>query len=200
MQYERTHLKIEQGSEEWLSLRAGRFTSSNIKELLMDPNTKGYQDAIKRVAFEIITGNRVDDGFKSEWMTRGNELEAEARMNYEATTFNVVTPGGFFLYGDHQGSSPDGLISEDALLEIKCPKYNTMVDYLIDKEVPKIYIPQIQHQLSCTGRDWCDFMAYHPGIRPLIIRVERDEVMIENINMAVEAAIVRVNDLITKIQ
>lgn len=198
MNSESIYHKVEQGTEEWFNLRLGRFTASTIKNLLMAPTTKGYQDEIKRIAFEIVTGTKAED-YQNEWMRRGSEMEAEARMHYEATTFNPVSDGGFFTYGDYMGASPDGLIGDDGLLEIKCPKYNTIIDYLIDGKLPKQYEAQVQAQLLCAGRDWCDFVAYHPGIKMLILRVEADMTIQENIIIAVENAVEKVNEIIKKI-
>lgn len=165
----------------------------------MKPSTKGYQDEIKRVAFERIT-NTSPDRFYGMWMERGHAVEPEARMMYEAETFNVVKDGGFFALGDYLGASPDGLVGDDGLLEIKCPKFNTMIDYLIDKEVPREYYVQIQTQLLCSGKQWCDFMAYHPSMRTLIKKVYPDNQMFGTIIQVVEEAIPLVEQLIEKIK
>ena len=150
MSYESIYHKVEQNTDEWLNMRLGRFTASTIKNLLMKVTTKGYQDEIKRVAFEIVTGTQAET-FSNEWMQRGHDLEDEARNMYQAETFNVVEEGGFFTYGDYMGASPDGLIGKDGLVEIKCPKYNTMIDYLMDGKVPNLYYTQIQTQLLCRS-------------------------------------------------
>ena len=190
--------EVIQRSDEWFLARRGRFTASSVKNILMAPSTKGYQDEVKRVVFERITGLS-PDSFESEWMTRGKEMESEAINHYQATTFNVVEPCGFFTYEEWMGASPDGLIGEDGLIEVKCPKYSTMIDYLLSGKVPKDYYAQIQMQLLCTGRKWCDFVAYHPGLRLLIISVERDEAfishMIETVSDAVDKVISMLNRL-----
>ena len=157
----------------------------------MTPSTAGYQNEVKRVAFERFTGLNIES-FESEWMTRGKELEAEAINMYQATTFNVVESCGFFPFGEWMGASPDGLIGEDGLLEVKCPKWNTMIDYLIDKKVPKDYNIQIQTQMICTGRTWCDFVAYHPGMELLIVRVEPDLELQKQLTDAVDEAVKKV--------
>lgn len=198
MNLESIYHKVEQGSPEWFDLRLGRFTASTVKNLLMAHSTAGYQNEIKRAAFEIVTGLRAES-FESEWMTRGKEMEQEAREIYQATTFNVVQESGFFTYGDHMGASPDGLIGDDGILEVKCPKYNTMIDYLISGTIPSIYESQIQAQLICTGREWCDFVAYHPGMRTLIVRVGIDVDLRKRILTAVDGAIDKLNEIIKQI-
>jgi putative phage-type endonuclease len=193
------HHRVDQGTEEWFQLRMGRFTASSIDKLLGGPKNKGYQDEIKRVAFEMLYGVR-PDGFESSWMTRGKDLEADARDAYQATTFTVVDTCGFFTYGDSIGASPDGLIGDDGTVEIKCVKYNTFIDYVIADRVPPEYVPQIQTQLLCTDRQWCDFIAYHPGVPLFIKRIERDEELIQNIIVAVDVAMASAKELVTKIK
>ena len=192
-------LENTQRTDEWYLARKGRFTASSIKNLLMAPSTKGYQDEVKRVVFERFTGLNIES-FESEWMTRGKELEAEAINMYQATTFNVVEPCGFFPSGEWMGASPDGLIGDDGLLEVKCPKWNTMIDYILEKKVPKDYYIQIQTQMICTGRTWCDFVAYHPGMELLIIRVEADEAMQKSLIDAVDVAVEKVIQTLNKLK
>lgn len=193
------HHRVEQATEEWYNLRMGRFTASSIDNLLMKPSTKGYQDEIKRAAFERLYGVR-PDSFEGQWMTRGKELEEDARRTYQATTFTPVVSAGFFTLGDWMGASPDGLIGDAGTAEIKCVKYNTYIDYVLGGEVPNTYIPQIQMQLLCTDRQWCDFVAYHPGAPLFIKRIARDEVMIQNIIIAVDVAATTVNQLTKKLR
>jgi len=188
-----------QRTDEWYLARMGRFTASTVKNILMAPSTKGYQDEIKRVAFERLT-NTSPDSFESEWMTRGKELEQEAINHYQATTFSIVEPCGFFPFGEWMGASPDGLVGDDGLVEVKCPKYNTMIDYLLDGKVPKDYYTQMQMQMLCTDRKWCDFVAYHPGLRLLIIRVERDQEFIDNMTEQVNAATTKVIEILNKLK
>lgn len=194
------HHKVQQNTEEWLLLRKGRFTASSIKTLLYGKTTKVYQDEIKRLAFEIATGERVDDSFYNYWMERGKELEQAAVNAYQMESFNVVTEPGFWTVGDYLGASPDGLIDEDGLVEVKCPKWNTMIVYLLDDKVPTIYVPQIQMQLYCTGRQWCDFVAYHPSLRLFVKRMERDEDMIAKILGEVDLAVAEAESMAVKLK
>lgn len=171
---------IHQNTEEWFNLRLGRFTASTFKDLFMGKTTKGYEKAIYKPVYEKLT-NESPESFSSEYMERGHELEPLAKDCYEQETFNLVSNGGFFSIGEWIGASPDGLIDDDGILEIKSPAYNTMINYLITEKLPSIYKWQVHGQLYVTGRQWCDFMAYHPKLKPLIIRIERDELLIKEL-------------------
>lgn len=193
------YYNIEQGTQEWLDLRKGKFTASTFKDLFMKETTQGYQDAIYKVAFELIT-NESPETFTSNWMERGTELESEAREWYELETYNKVHNGGFFIYNDWVGASPDGLIGKDGLIEIKCPKFSTQIGYLLKKELPKDYFYQVHGQLLVTDRQWCDFVAYHPKFNNFILRVERDKKIDELILSKLQSAIKEVEQIIKKLK
>lgn len=126
-----------------------------------------------RLAGETITGI-AEESYQNNNMIRGQELEAEARQLYSLATGEEVKQVGFCL-SDGYGCSPDGLVGEKGLLEIKCPTMAIHIGYLLADTLPVGYKQQIQGQLLVTGREWCDFLSYYPGIKPLIVRVERDE-------------------------
>lgn len=191
--------KVEQNSDEWFALRRGKFTASTFKDLFMGENTQGYKDAIYKVAFERLT-NTSPESFTNEYMQRGNELEPEARAWYEFEKNVEVIKAGFFEFNDWIGASPDGLVGEDGLLEIKCPKYSTMMDYLIKKELPKTYFHQVHGQLLVTDRQWCDFIAYHPSLPKLVLRVEREKKIDDEILDKLFEAIKEVEQIITKLK
>lgn len=190
--------KVEQNSDEWFALRRGKFTASTFKDLFMGKETQGYKDAIYKVAFERLT-NTSPESFTNEYIQRGTELEPEARAWYEFEKNVEVIKAGFFEYNDWIGASPDGLIGEDGLLEIKCPKYSTMMDYLIKKELPKTYYYQVHGQLLVTDRQWCDFIAYHPSLPKFVLRVERkrkiDDEILDKLFEAIKKAETIINKL-----
>jgi len=177
-------VECEQGSEEWLKARLGVPSASNFSKLItmkgtLSTQAKAYVDAL---VAETITGEptyvKVTDA-----MQRGTELEPYARERYFYETGNSVEEVGFCLHDDYQaGASPDGLIGDDGGLEIKCPLGGTMVSYLRVGRLPSKYWQQVQGCLHITGRKWWDFMAYHPDMKPLIVRVERDEAFIAALN------------------
>ena len=190
--------KVEQGTEDWLSLRRGKFSASTFKNLFMGKTTQGYQDEIMRVVFERLTGES-PESFSNDYMKRGNELEPHAKARYIMDTFNKVEDSGFFELNEWVGCSPDGLIGEDGLIEIKCPKYTTMINYLLKKELPSEYKWQVHGQMWITGRKWCDFVGYHPKLPLVIVRVERDEELIKELQAEVETAIKKAKDMLNKL-
>ena len=177
-------VKVEQGTEEWLKARSGIPTASEFSKLITPlgkPSTSinGY---VNQVLAEIIVGGDVETWEGNKWTERGNELEPEAVEMYEFTYDVEVEEIGFCKDDDNKmGCSPDRLVGEEGLLEIKCPAPATHVDYLLNSKLPNKYIPQVQGQMLVTGRKWCDWMSYHPEMLPVIIRVERDEDYINSI-------------------
>ena len=190
---------IEQNSETWEQIRLGKITTSFFSDLLMKKETAGYKNLISRIAYERVTGERTEF-YESQYMKRGHEIEPDAKEAYENLTFKEVLNGGFFELSDFVGGSPDGRVGKNGLTEFKCPAYNTMIEYLESQIVPKIYIPQLQGQLLVAGREWVDFMAFHPRLKRVIIRVFRDEELIMRLNDELEIAIEKINILIPKIQ
>ena len=193
------HHDIEQNTEEWLTLRLGKFTASTFSDLFMKKETAGYRKAIRKVAFERLTGES-PESFKNEWMDRGHELEPMAREAYELHTFNSVDNGGFFEYSEWVGASPDGLIGDEGILEIKCPAPHTFIDYILSERLPSEYTYQVQGQLYVTKRKWCDFIAYHQKLPLVLIRVEPDPIIQEQIHTALDIAIKEASEIIEKIK
>lgn len=171
---------IDQGSDAWFELRRGKLTASIYKTCFSSQSTLTFKNLISSKVDELITGIVVKT-FESFWMTRGNELEPEAREEYENETLQIVKNGGFFEYNDYIGDSPDGLIGDDGVLEIKCPKASTMDKWIKQNKLPTAYKWQVYGHLLCTGRKWCDFVAYHPSYELFIIKVYRDEKIIEKL-------------------
>lgn len=190
---------VEQRSEEWHKLRLGKFTGSRFADVLSKETTATYNNLINTIVYEILSGQR-EETYESEWMRRGTELEPEARQEYEFLTNNKVQEIGFIQLDEFIGISPDGLISEDGVLEIKCPKHTTHIDYLLKNELPSTYKPQVQGQLMVSKRQWCDFVSYHPDLDTLIVRVERDEEYITELRQKLDKAIQEVQTRITKLK
>lgn len=193
-----TFFDVEQNTEDWNLLRRGKFTCSIFDDLFMAKNTAGYRNAIYQVVFERLTGE-TPESFSGNWMERGHELEVDGLEKYELLTFNKVSNGGFVELNEWIGGSPDGFIGKN-LVECKCPKYSTQIDYLMSKQLPKIYEKQVQGQLYVTGAKWCDFMCYHPKLKPLIIRVKRDEEMIKEIESKLNESIEKAKQILTQLK
>jgi predicted phage-related endonuclease len=174
---------VKQGSPQWNELRLGRPTSSEFDRLLTPKGKASTQavDYIYRLVAERVTGVALDPP-TSKAMNRGTELEADAVAMYEFLTNNKTQLVGFVTDDlKRYGASPDRLVGEDGLLEVKCPMPHTHVRYLCEEGIPAEYKPQIQGQLFVTGRKWCDSISFCPGFPTHIVRVERDEEYIANL-------------------
>lgn len=187
-------INCEQGSPEWFGCRAGIPTASAFDKIITSTGKASTQadTYINQLLCEQMAGQ--SEGLEpTEWMLRGIEMEAEARSFYELETGRDVEQVGFIV-GDGCGCSPDGVIGDDGLIEIKCPKPTTHVGYLRAGKLPSKYVPQVQGQLWVCGRDWCDFLSYCPGLPPLLVRVDRDQGFIDSLS----AAMLKFNERLTK--
>lgn len=180
-------ISIKQGTQEWLDTRRGVITGSRFKDVVT-PLKGELSKTSTSYMYELIAERMglTIEFYQNEHMRRGNELEPHAREAYEFIKDCTVNEVGFCLDECKLfGVSPDGLIGDDGGLEIKCPKETTHISYLANGELPLIYKPQVQGSMWVTGRKWWDFMSYHPELPPLIIRVERDEEYIKNMDIGI---------------
>lgn len=182
------HYDIQQNTPEWLQARLGKFTGSVFADLFAKPSTKTYQNAINKVVFERLTGE-LPESFSNDWTERGHLLEGEAIEAYELKTFTKVNKVGFVELNDWVGCSPDGLIGDNGMIQVKCPKFSTLIDYHLSGEVPSDYMIQMQGELLVSEREWNDFYVYHPKLKPILRRIYRDEAMINKIIDEVAKAI-----------
>jgi len=171
-------LDCKQLGPEWFAARAGVPSASNFDKIV---TTKGEPSAqaknyMYQLAGERLTGAKTET-HQSAAMQRGIELEAEARSLYELMTDETVQTVGICYPNEDKkySCSPDGLVGEDGGTEIKCPLIHTHVGYLLDGKLPTAYFQQVHGSMLVAGRKWWDFMSYYPGIKPFIIRVQRDE-------------------------
>ncbi len=172
---------LEQGSDAWKAARCGVVTASNFKKVITKGKGKTRLSYMDQLAYEIASGQPTLHSFQSDAMTRGVELEPRARRAYEALTGHRVNEVGivYLCQKKRVAASPDGLIGLEGGLEIKCPLPHTHEKYLIDRRLPKSYLPQIQGSLWVTGRKWWDFVSYAPEFETsrqiMHLRIERDE-------------------------
>ena len=203
------YLDIEQGSDAWHKARLGHITASHISDVMA--RGKGKEESVTRYNYKVklvaerMTGESVSDGYTSASMEWGIEQEQFACMAYEAHQETFLTRTGFWLHPtvDWLGVSPDRLIGDGGLVEVKCPNTSTHVQYLINQEVPIKYYNQMQCQLWVTNRAWCDFVSYDPRLpvrkQLLIIRVNRDEKLIALMQEEVHKFLGEVENLIIKL-
>jgi len=198
-----TQVKADQRSTEWFAARLGRATGSRFNDI-MARTRSGYSASHKNYAAELVverlTGAK-EDNYTSAPMQWGIDNEPVASLQYMLESGNDVTETGFWIHDDIMaGASPDGLIGEDGLLEIKCPNTATHLDTLIKKSLPRQYQAQVQGQMWITGRKWCDFVSFDPRLtgnaQMFTIRVERDEIYIAELQEEVELFLEEVADLV----
>jgi len=174
---------MEQKTDEWYAARVGKVTASRVADVVAKTKS-GYSTSrdnyMAQLVCERLTGKPAES-FSNAAMQWGTETEPLARAAYEAKMDILVDEVGFI---DHptivnSGASPDGLVGEDGLIEIKCPNTSTHIDTLLSQTVPKKYADQIFWQMACTGRQWCDFVSYDPrlpsDLQLFIKRIPRDD-------------------------
>jgi putative phage-type endonuclease len=175
-------IDVVQGTPEWHASKCGVPSASNFDKIV---TTKGEPSKQREKYLYQLAGERIigkaEETYQNGAMFRGIEMEAEARLLYELRTSETVQQVGFCVTeGKHIfGASPDGVIGEDGLLEIKCPLLSTHVSYLLGGCLPVEYFQQVQGQLLVTGRKWLDFVSYYPGIKPHVYRVKPDKKFME---------------------
>ena len=151
---------VEQRSEEWQSLRLGVVTAS--KASVIASNGKGADTYLNEIISSILTG--YSKPFKiTDAIEHGNEYE-QAALNAYMFDNGDVEKVGFVKIHDLIGCSPDGIVGDNGLVELKCPNSDTHIGYIISDEIPKDYLYQMLFQLFVTGREWCDFVSYDPRI------------------------------------
>ena len=173
---------IEQGSNAWHQMRLGKVTASRVADILAKTKTgpsASRQNYLIELAIQRTTGI-IQESYSNSSMEWGTQTEPQARVAYEVNTNNFVDQVAFI---DHPniawfGCSPDGLVSDRGLVEIKCPNSATHWEYFKSKEPPKKYFIQMQAQMAVTDRDWCDFISFDPRMpdrsQLLIVQVPRD--------------------------
>lgn len=180
---------IEQGSEEWKRLRLGRVTASRVADIIAKTKS-GYSASRANYMAQLIAERLTDtvtEGFTNAAMQHGTETEPEARCAYEFYQAAVVEQVAFVEHPriNDAGCSPDGLVGNEGLVEIKCPNTATHLDTLLGQSVPGKYLTQMQFQMACTGRKWCDFVSYDPrmpeNMKLFVKRVDRDDKAIKEI-------------------
>ncbi len=190
--------EMEQRTAEWFQARLGKVTASNVYNVLSKtakglPTSK-YEDYKTKLMTERLI-EEISQSYTTPAMQWGIAYEENALREYEFIYDAEVTRCGFIPHPKMKmaGASPDGLIGEDGLIEVKCPQSTTHLRFFMYDEIKPEYIAQMQFQMACTGRKWCDFISYNPnfvgkstGLRMKVKRVLRDEKHIEEINKAVE--------------
>jgi len=198
---------IEQGSDEWKQLRCGKVTASRIADMLAKTKTgwgASRANYKAQLVAERLTGV-VAEGFTNAAMEWGKEKEAQARAAYGFYTNETVELIDFVTHPVMlmSGASPDALVGMDGLVEIKCPNTATHIETLLGGSVPGKYQFQMQWQMACTGRWWCDFVSYDPrmpeDMRLFVRRLERDEEAIAMIERETRAFLAEIDATVAQL-
>jgi putative phage-type endonuclease len=200
--------EIIQGSPEWFAVRLGKVTASRVNDVIAKTKT-GWGASRANYAAELIaerlTG-KATEGFTNAAMQWGTDCEPDARRAYEFRTDAEVVQVGFASHPTiaMSGCSPDGLVGERGLVEIKCPNTATHLDTLLNQEVPGKYVTQMMWQMACTGRAWCDFVSFDPrlpeSMRLFVKRVPRNDLRISELETLVTEFLAEIEQRITVLQ
>lgn len=202
------YIDIEQNTPEWLALRTGAVTASRVKDVMAKLKNGGESAARASYKLELLTEvltGRAAEHYVSQPMEFGIENEPLARTAYEIAQDVEVERIGYVKHPTipRSGCSPDGLLGDDGLVEIKVPNTTTHLKYLIADAVPDEYIPQIMWQLACSGRQWCEFVSYDPRLPQdfslFVKRLPRDEKLIASMEFEVVQFIEELNAMCEKL-
>lgn len=176
-------IDCEQNSAEWLAARCGSLGASSIADMVAKTRTgwgASRFNLAARIVCERLTGTP-QESYTNAAMQWGHDTEPQARAMYEFMRDVAVQQVGLVLHPSISKShaSPDGLVGDDGLIEIKCPNTATHIETLLSEDVEGRYVKQMQWQMSCCGRAWCDFVSFDPRLpaemQMFIQRVPRDD-------------------------
>lgn len=186
---------VIQGSPEWHQMRCGKVTASRVADIVAKTKTgpaASRKDYMAELVLERLTGMS-EEGYTNAAMQWGIDTEPQARIAYEFHRNVDVAEIAFVPHPTiaDTGASPDGLVGDDGLVEIKCPTQATHMETLEGQTVPARYLTQMQWQMACTGRQWCDFVSFDPRfpthMQFFVDRVKRDDTMIAELEAEVIA-------------
>lgn len=175
-----------QRTPEWHAARLGKLTGSRIADATARTKTgwgASRANYMAELLIERLTG-RPTEHYETDAMRWGTQFEPEALAVYESRSLDVIALTGFVPHPDilMSGCSPDGLVADDGMVEIKCPNTSTHIDTVLGASIDERYIKQMQWQMACAGRAWCDWVSYDPRlpekVRIVIRRVDRDDKLI----------------------
>ena len=196
-----------QGSPEWHQARLGKVTASRISDVAAKIKT-GWGASRAKYMGELIAESLTHEptpSYINAAMQHGTDTEPQAAAAYAFYTDAELELVGFVDHPkiDQAGCSPDRLIGKDGLVEIKCPQTSTHIDTLLGSSIPKKYIDQMQWQMACTKRKWCDFVSFDPRMPPetqlFIQRVERDKERIKDLEEMVVDFLAEMNEKIDRL-
>lgn len=180
---------MEQRTEDWFAARLGKVTASRVADVIAKTKT-GYSASRENYMAQLVCERLTQtptESYSNAAMQWGTDQEPFARAAYETAKGVMVEEVGFIVHPeiDMSGASPDGFVGVNGLVEIKCPNTATMIETWLTQKVPQKYATQIQFQLACTDRVFCDYVVFDPRmpkhLQLFVTRVERDEDYIAHI-------------------
>lgn len=198
---------IEQRSPEWYAQRCGKLTASRVADMLAKTRSgRGASRANYRAQLiaERLTGV-VQESYTNAAIQWGIDHEVEAIAAYEFYRDITVEPCGFIPHPSipMAGASPDGLVGKVGQVEIKCPQTATHIETLLRRTAPMGYLLQVQWQLACTGRKWCDWISYDPRmperLKLFVVRVPRDAELIATMETEAQTFLAEIEATVTKL-
>lgn len=178
--------EIIQYSPEWYAIRLGKVTASRVADVVAKTKTgwgASRANYMAELIAERLTGT-VAESYTNAAMQWGKDQEPDARAAYEFKLDCEIVPIGFAIHPSisDSGASPDGLIGTDGMVEFKCPNTSTHIETLLTRAIPGKYVTQMQWQMACAGRQWCDFVSFDPRMpetmKLFVLRVDRDDKLI----------------------
>lgn len=199
---------LEQGTDAWLSERSGKVTASCIYKV-MARTKSGYGADRANYASQLVTERLTglpQGSFTNAAMQWGTETEPQARAAYAFSISEPVVETGFHPHPTiaMSGASPDGLVGERGLIEIKCPNTTTHIETLRGGNIDRKYLLQMMWQMACTEREWCDFASFDPRLPDAmqlhVRRVERDDELIAEIEAEVTAFLAEIDETVADLR
>jgi putative phage-type endonuclease len=196
-------LDVIQRSPEWFAARRGIPTASSFDKIITTQGqpSKQAQKYAQYLAGEFVSGI-TEESYTNSAIQQGVDREQEARDFYEMTKDVTVENVGLCYFDEKKrfACSPDGLVGEDGIIEIKCPIVSTHVGYLLDGGLPTEYFQQCQGELFITGRKWMDFISYYPSMKPLLVRILPDQKFFKALAVELEIFCSNLEQIIQKIK
>jgi putative phage-type endonuclease len=201
-------IDCEQGSDEWKAHRAGSLGASSVADMVTTTRSgwgASRANLAARLICERLTGVP-QESYVNAAMQWGTETEPQARQMYEFMRDTQVSQVGLVLHPtiDKSHASPDGIVGDDGLLEIKCPQSANHIETLLSEQIDGKYIKQMQWQMACCDRAWCDFVSFDPRLpadmQLFVKRVPRDAAMIAELEKEAKVFLSEIDDTIAKLQ
>ena len=198
---------MEQGSEAWKAMRLGKVTASKMKDVMTNGRGNSPSKMAETYMMDLIAERLTGESkpfFENDAMKWGTATEPQARAMFEIQEGLDVEEVAFIEYDDYIGMSPDGLIGDDGLIEIKCPNTSTQIKRALSDDYAADYKDQIQMQLWVSNRKYCYFLSFDPRLDCaagyLLQKVERDELYIEEMTLKTSKFIIKMNELLSALE